>query len=106
MNHHASWLRWAVFAHNINREELASLFSVHPVTISQWMNGHNEPKEWRKIAKLLGITEAQYVAGPCTEVAVVVQYAPGSVITHCPLIARLAEPYTQSVLSSTEGVEG
>ena len=72
--------------------ELASLIGVkNPETISQWIRGHNEPKDWREIAKLLGLSESQYVAEPRTDTAAVVKHGSEIIVSPCPLIVRLED---------------
>lgn len=53
----------------LTQEKLAELVDIHPNTLLKWEYGTREPKasELQKLAKALGITEAELLNGPAKQ---------------------------------------
>ena len=53
----------------LTQEKLAELVGIHPNTLLKWEYGTREPKasELQKLAKALGITEADLLNGPASQ---------------------------------------
>lgn len=74
-NLHSDWLGWLAFSAGLAVVDVARRLGVSRQAVNNWKLGKREPTktQWRALADLIGVTPAQYWAGPSKDVAAVVR---------------------------------
>lgn len=74
-NIHRQWLDWLRFARGLSVAAVAGQIGVSRQALDNWRRGARNagPHQWQPLARLLGVSDAAYWAGPSTAVSSVIQ---------------------------------
>lgn len=74
---HGHWIRWLYFSRQLRNNHVAQCIGVTSACVRQWMTGKRSPTpdHQRAIARLCGVSRAQYHAGPRMDTSAVTRLA-------------------------------